>query len=147
LLEILLAEPDLVGRAVAEVPVEEVAHPGLRRLLAGLYQLHATGEPPTLDRLRMDMDDNAPLVSKAFQLLEAGKARPNRLLELTGLVARFRQRREKLIREELRNQLSAVQDEQAGLELLRQLQNGTVELGPDTASGGDAGANPLSPTA
>ena len=44
LLEVLLAEPDLVfAAAEAAMPPEEIAHPGLRRLLEGLYALARGG--------------------------------------------------------------------------------------------------------
>lgn len=147
LLELLLAEPELVATAAGEVAAEEIAHPGLRRLLAGLLALHAAGRSPVLDLLREGLEDNAALVSKAFQLQEAGLSRPQRRIELGGLLARFRQRREKSAAQELHNQLQAVQDDRAALELLRRLQNRTVEPGPDAASGGDwNGASPLSPS-
>src|SRR5205085_972233 len=56
LLEVLLAEPDLVLAAKAAVPPEEIAHPGLRALLKGLYDLLEAGERPTLDELRGRLD-------------------------------------------------------------------------------------------
>lgn len=142
LLEVLLAEPELVGPAAAAIPAAEVGHPGLRRLLDGLYALHAAGKPPGLDLLRADLEDNAPLVNKAFQLQEAGLARPNRRVELTDLLAYFRQRREKFATQELRTQLHAVRDDRAALELLRRLQNRTVGPGPDATTGGERGEHP-----
>lgn len=134
LVEVLLAEPDLVGKAAAVVRPEEIAHPGLRRLLEGLYALQATGEPATLDNLRQDLEDNAPLLNKAFQLQEAGLARAQRSLELDDLLAHYRQRRYKSVKEELQSQLHTVRDEQTAMELLRRLQQRTVEQGPDAAS-------------
>jgi len=132
LVEVLLAEPDLVLQAAGGVMVDEVAHPGLRRLLGGLYALAAMGEPPTLDVLRASLEDNAPLVNKAFELQEAGLARADRRLELEGLLARFRQRREKSAREELQSQLHSVRDDdEAALDLLRRLQKqsqGAVDI-------------------
>lgn len=147
LVEILLAEPGLVSKAMAGVRADEVTHPGLRRLLAGLYDLQHAGEPPTLDRLRQGLQDSAPLLNKAFQLLDAGAARGNRGVELEGLVAFFRARRERSAREELQSQLQAAGDEQTAKDLLRQLQKGTVGLGPDSSAAGDyGGQSPLSPT-
>lgn len=131
LIEILLAQPDLVGKAAATVQAEEITHLGLRRLLAGLYALWASGQDPTLDRLRLDLEDNAPLVNKAFQLQDAGLARLNRPAELEGLLAHFRQRREESVKDDLRSQLHAAPDHRVALEILRRLQNRTVELGPD----------------
>lgn len=144
LIEILLAEPDLVGKAFGTVTAEEIVHPGLRRLLGGLYALHAAGLPATLDRLRQDLQDSAPLLNKAFQLLNDGADRPNRPAELAGLLAHFRQRRERSATDELKSRLHAAPDDRTGMEILRRLQNRTVEPGPDTSSAGDY---PTSPTA
>jgi DNA primase len=149
LVEILLAQPDLVAKAAAGVTTGEIAHPGLRRLLVGLYTLQAAGDEPTLDRLREDLQDSAALVSKAFELQDAGLARPNRPAELAGLLGHFRQRRERSERDQLKSRLHAVSDDQTGMELLRRLQKRTGELGPDTSSGGDYGGAiaPTSPSA
>jgi DNA primase len=148
LLEVLLAEPNLVAPAAKVVVLEEVSHPGLRRLLAGLFALSAAGAAPTLDRLRVDLDDSPSLVNKAFQLQDAGLSRPDRHRELEDLLARLRQRREKTTRQELLGRLHVVTDAGSELELLRQVMNRSVELGPDGASRGDgAGSSALSPSA
>ena len=148
LLEVLLAEPNLVALAAKVVVLEEVSHLGLRRLLAGLFALSAAGASPTLDRLRVDLDDSPALVNKAFQLQDAGLSRPDRHRELEDLLARYRQRREKTARQELLGRLHVVRDAQSEADLLRQVMNRSVELGPDGASRGDgAGSSALSPTA
>ncbi|MFO0841079.1 MAG: DNA primase [Gemmataceae bacterium] len=144
LVEILLAEPGLVGQAFAGVRAEEIQHPGLRRLLAGLYTLHAAGQPPTLDALRPDLQDSPALLNKAFQLMNDGADRPNRPAELAGLLAHFRQRRERSAKEELKSRLQAGADDQTGMEILRRLQNRIGEPGPDTSS---EGGGPLPPAA
>jgi hypothetical protein len=107
-----------------------VTHPGLRNLLAGLYALQAAGEPPTLDQLRPRLD-NAPLAAKALELQEVGLAISDRAACLAQLLARFRERRLRLAKEELQNQLHAASDPTAALELLRQLQNRHEALAPD----------------
>jgi DNA primase len=145
LLEVLLAEPDLVGKAKASVPTDEIAHPGLHRLLEGMYALHAAGEAPTLDRLRQDLEEHPLLVNKAFQLLDAGSARADLAKELDGLVAYFRRRREMSVKEDLQSQLHAARDEQTALELLRRR---TVDFSPDASSRSDGGSkSPPSPAA
>src|SRR5439155_18730448 len=58
LLEVLLADPMLVAAAKAEVSTAEVAHPGLSRLLGGLYALYDEGLTPDLDTLRLRLADN-----------------------------------------------------------------------------------------
>jgi DNA primase len=139
LLEVLLAEPALVAEAMAALPLEEISHPGLRGLLAGLYDLQASGEPPTLDQLRPRLD-NVPLAAKALELQEVGLAISDRPACLKQLLARFQERRLRLAKVELQNQLQAASDPAAALELLRQLQNRHVPLAPDAP--GVAGARP-----
>jgi DNA primase len=144
LLEVLLADAALVGKAAAVVCVEEISHPGLRTLLQELYRLQAAGELPTLDRLRADLE-NIRLVAKAFELQEVGLAHPNREAWLSELLAHFRRRRDNTVKQELQSQLHAVSDHEAAMALLRRLQNRT---GPDTSSQGDGGVDaPLSPSA
>jgi DNA primase len=154
LLEVLLADPALVAKAAAVVWPAEIQHPGLRRLLEGLYALQAAGQPPTLDELRAGLE-NTRLAEKALELQEVGLAHPNREVWLRELLAHFRGRRAKTMKQELQNQLHAANDHAAALELLRRLQKGTglddrreggfgsVELGPDpsSAGGGDCTGN------
>jgi DNA primase len=137
LLEVLLAEPAFVPMAAAVVHPHEIAHPGLRKLLEGLYALDAAGEPPTLDLLRCRLD-NAPLAVKALQLQETGRMHPDRQGWLRELLARFRERRLRPVTQELHNQLHAASDPAAALELLRQLQNRNVELDPGSSSVAEA---------
>ena len=59
-----MADPLLVPAAATEVRPEELKHPGLRRLLEGLYGLQAEGKPATLDMLR-DRIDEPRLIGKA----------------------------------------------------------------------------------
>ncbi|HKI34422.1 MAG TPA: DNA primase [Gemmataceae bacterium] len=121
LLEVLLADPGLVPAALAEVGVEEIAHLGLRQLLAGLYALQAEGEPPTLDLLRARLD-NPRLAAAALEFQEIGRANPNRDATLRQLLAEFRRRRLQPVKQELQNQLNAVSDHAQAVELLRRLQ-------------------------
>jgi DNA primase len=122
LLEVLLADPVLVAVAAAEVSAAEVEHPGLRSLLEGLYRLQAEGVEPSLDRLRTRVD-NLPLVAKALELQEMGRANTDRRAWLRGILDRFAERRALPEKQELRNQLHATSDHTAAVELLRQLQN------------------------
>jgi DNA primase len=136
LLEVLLAEPTLVAKAAASIRSEEIEHPGLRRLLQGLYNLHAAGEAPTLDGFR-SVIENGRLAEKALKLQETGLGYPNRETVLDELVAYFRDRREKVMKQKLQNQLQAARDDEAALDLLRQLQNRSRGLAQDTSSQGD----------
>jgi DNA primase len=124
LLQVLLAEPGLVPVAAAEVAPEHVEHPGLRRLLEGLYGLQAEGQSPDLDRLRARLDD-ARLADFALGEQEIGRRHPDRSAWLRQVVARFRQRRVEPEKQELHNQLHAACDHTEAVELLRQLQKHT----------------------
>jgi len=126
LLEVLLAEPGLVARAVAEVRPDELQHPGLRKLLGGLYLLFAEGQPPDLDLLRPQIE-NPRLAEYALDMQDKGRQKPNRAAWLDGLLATFRRLRDQPRKQELHDQLHAVRDHAAARDLLRQLQNQTAQ--------------------
>lgn len=122
LLEFLLADPTLVAVAAQEIKPEDLEHPGLRKLLVGLYALQARGESPELDRLRSTID-NARLLEHALRMQEKGRAEADRAGWLQQLLAEFRRRRQLRRNQEVQNQLHATADDHhAALELLRQLQ-------------------------
>jgi DNA primase len=127
LLQVLLACPSLVPTAQAAVTPEEIHHPEARRLLAGLYELAAQGEPCELDQLRPRLD--AALGQKALLLQDVGLRHPDPSSWLRQILARFQERRARLVKEEIHNQLHADPPHEAALELLRQLQNRNVALG------------------
>ncbi len=146
LLEVLLADPALVAKAAASVRTDEIKHPGLRRLLQGLYDLHAAGEVPTLDSLRPGLE-NVRLAEKALELQEVGQRHPDREVWLGELLAHFGRRRDKTVQQELQSQLQAASDHAAALELLHRLQNRSREC-PDTSSRVvGSGIHPPAPTA
>lgn len=122
LLEVLLAEPGLVGRAMEEVPSHSIVHPGLRKLLDGLYDLHRSGQPATLNLLRARLD-NSPLSEHALKLQEVGQHSDDLAGWLEKILVRFRERRARPDKEEIQNQLNAASDHLSALELLRRLQN------------------------
>ncbi len=120
LLEVLLAEPDLVLVAVKAVRPEEINHPGLRLLLAGLYDLLDAGEPADLDQLRGRLD-NSRLAEHALKLQDVGRGNSDRAGCLRMLLNLFEERRRQPALQELQNRLQAPSDHEAALELLRQL--------------------------
>jgi DNA primase len=122
LLEILLAEPALVPVAQSAVTPEDVRHPGLRQLLEGLYTLQGGDPPPTLDQLRVRID-NPRLGEWVMKLHDIGRLVVDRPGYLHKVLEVFRQRRVRAEKQELRNQLTAAEDHAAALELLRQLQD------------------------
>jgi len=124
LLEVLLADPELVRVARAELPAAEVAHPGLRRLLEGLYALDEEGLPPDLDALRLRIADNPRLADFALSAQEAARHHPDRPAWLRQILQRFRERREARTNRDLQGKLNAAQDPEAAVELLRQIQGG-----------------------
>jgi DNA primase len=133
LLRLLLAEPDLVPVAAAEVTLEDIRHPGLRRLLEGLYTLQAAGETPDLEHLQ-ERIDNPSLMSAALKMRDIGLQGPERSASLQTLLAEFRKRKFLPLKQELQNQLHAASDHTEAVELLRQLQNHTVGLEPGASA-------------
>ncbi len=128
LLEVLLADATLVPVAKAEVPAAEVTHPGLRRLLEGLYALYDEGVPPDLDALRLRIVDNPRLADAALRLQEVGRVHADRPGWLRLVLARFRERREARAANEVQGKLNAAQDHAAAVELLRLLQERRVGI-------------------
>jgi DNA primase len=124
LLEVLLADPALVPVAAREIKPEHLQHPGLRRLLEGLYALLAEGEPPTLDLLRTRIE-HPRLASKALDLQEVGLLNNERPAWLQRLMATFRRKLyEEPRSQEIKNQLHATNDHATALDLFRrQMQN------------------------
>jgi DNA primase len=142
LLRVLLADPMLVATAQAEVEPRTIEHPRLRLLLEVLYRLHAEGEVPDLDHARQRID-NAALIGRAMELQEDGRDHPDHPGWLRQVLARFRERQQLPLKQELQNQLQAASDHATALELLRQLQTGQRP----PAAGPRPGENPLVPHA
>jgi DNA primase len=142
LLEVLLADEALVAEAAASIPADEVQHPGLRRLLTGLYELLAEGAPATLDQLRVRLEDG-PLARYAMDMQDVGLQNPNRAEWFRMVLNCFQDRRARSAKQKLQTQLQSVNDHQAALELLRrlQLENRSAEPGldPSSAPGGPSG--------
>jgi DNA primase len=122
LLEVLLAEPALAPAARTEIAPEVIQHPGLRRLLQGLYDLMDAGGPPTLDSLRPSLDD-VRLETWALELQELGTKNAHRNDWLRQILDHFKERRQQSRKHELQNQLQAASDHATAVERLRQLQN------------------------
>lgn len=122
LLEMLLADATLVPVAAAEIGPAIIGHPGLRRLLEGLYQLQASGQTPDLDHLRPLLMDNDALAEYALRMQEIGRGIPDRESRLRQLLTEFRKRRLQPEKQELQNQLNSASDHDAAVNLLRLLQ-------------------------
>jgi DNA primase len=133
LLQALLAEPRLVAEAKREVSPDEIAHPGIRQLLQGLYDLDARGETPDLEGLR-GLIANPALMQKARDWQEVGgRSTADRSLWFRQLLAEFGRRRARPESEELHTRLQSAHDHTEAVELLRRLQEQTVAPGRSTS--------------
>jgi DNA primase len=121
LLEILLADPGLVPRAAAAMAPDEVAHTGLRRLLAELYRSQAAGAVPDLDWLREQLMDRPDLFEAAQRLQFVGQQMQEREQWLGRLLVRFTEMKTAAEARSLKEKLAASNGE-AAVDLLRQLQ-------------------------
>jgi DNA primase len=122
LLEVLLAEPALVAKAANEVALDEVEHPGLRKILECLYGLHAERLPADLDHLHSRLD-NERLRDTALWLHDRGALHEDRPSGYAKVLARFCERRNARRQQELKNQVLAANDHDAAIELLARLKN------------------------
>jgi DNA primase len=124
LLQILLAEPDLVREAHARVPTDLVTHSGLKRMLVELYGLHESGIPPELDNLRVRLIDRPDLAAAAMDLQEVGRSISERPIYFQKVVEGFAKVKVDDETRSLKQRLGgADMDDAAKLELLRLLQN------------------------
>jgi DNA primase len=130
LIQILLAEPSLVGEAMMQVAVDEIDHPGIRQLLQGLYDLQAQGETPDLDAL-LPRIANLELAQEAREWQEIGRNMVDRAGWLHKLLVEFHQRRTQSQKQEIQNRLQSARDHTEAVDLLRRLQERTA--GSDTA--------------
>jgi DNA primase len=128
LLELLLAHPGLMGKASAQIPTEEVRHPGLRRVLVELYDLHEAARPVTPERLRVWMEGRPTGSDRLAHYQQAGLARAGDAQAwFAQLVEAFARRRRKAQAEAAREQLRSHPDGSVPVDLLRRLQNNAVE--------------------
>jgi DNA primase len=125
LLQLLLAEPGLVGTARERVPPDTLRHTGLRRMLSELYTLHAEGHPADMDGLRVRLLDRSDLLEAAMKLQDVGHKMNERAEWFGRIVSRFAEMRDESANRAVKEQLAAgPTDDQAALDLLRKLQGG-----------------------
>lgn len=124
LLELLLAEPALVPDAYATVPPDTLTHTGLRRMLEELYALHAAGETPDLDALRVRLIDRPDLAESAMKLQEIGRSATERAAWLSRIIDAFARMAEEAAKSDVKREMAAATDHDTALALLRKLQGG-----------------------
>lgn len=123
LVELLLGDPALVPVAAAKLTVEEITHTGLRRILAELYAIHATGTVPDLEQLRVRLEDRPDLFdTAAYKLQPVGSHMQDREEWLARLLKRFVDMKAQAAAKSVKEQLAVATDEQQAAELLRKLQ-------------------------
>jgi DNA primase len=120
LVEVLLAEPPLVARAIVEIPPDEVEHPGLRKVIEALYRLLAQGQTADLDHLQGELDER--LWNRLYDLQDAGFNYPDPAAVYLNVLTRFRERKETRKKLALKNQLQNA-DPASSLELLKKLRD------------------------
>jgi hypothetical protein len=122
-LELLLAEPKLVEQAKEAIAVEEIEHPGLRRLYQEMTALWEAGEIPNVDLLRARLIEHPRLAEYIMRLEAAGSMNLNHGAWLADLIKVFAERHWASQKTELRSQLvTTPTDGPVPVELLRQIQ-------------------------
>ena len=120
LIEILLAEPNLVCQAMKDVPADSIEHPEARRMLVALYGLQAGGRTPDLDHLREQLD-NERLLRHAYVLQERGLTHREPAAAYEKIVGRFREVERRRFHSDLAAQVEATTDPAKKIELLAKL--------------------------
>lgn len=126
LIQVLLADPGLATRAKAELAVDEIEHPEVRRVLGVMYDLIDQGVIPEVDAIRMRLVDYPLLANYLLQLQEIGRAHADRSAWLQQVLFAFRQRSAMRVAGSLKSQLKTVCDPAAAKELLQRLQQTAV---------------------
>ena len=123
LLEILLADPGLVGKARERVAATDLIHTGLQRILGELFSMLEAGMPPDLDGLRVRLLDRPDLADAAGRLQDVGRGMSDRGVWLERVLNFFDEFHTETEKDELKRELAgnAIDDGQA-VELLRKLQ-------------------------
>ncbi len=130
LVQILLAEPELVRVAHTRIPADGLTHSGLKRMLIELYALHEQGIPPELDNLRVRLIDRPDLATHAMNLQDRGRSISDRPSYLNKVFDGFAKLKTDVEKKSLKEQLGGVgTDDAAALDLLRRLHGRTKEAG------------------
>jgi DNA primase len=122
LIELLLAEPGLVPRAAAAVAPDDLAHTGVRRLLAEMYAVQAAGGTPDLDALRERLKDRPDLFEAAQQRHFVGSSMQDRDQWFERVVRRHAELKVEAEKRAVAERLKSADDEDEAVELLRELQ-------------------------
>jgi DNA primase len=127
LIELLLAEPELVPEAMKSIELDQITHSGIRRLVTELYSLEQSGQYPDFDGLRIRLLDRPDLVQAAMQMQDIGRHMKERPEWLQRIIRSFADQRDEAEKKALKAQLSSADvDEDQAVELLRRIQNRRV---------------------
>ena len=121
LVELLLAEPELVSTAAASIPSESLTHSGLRRVVDELYSLHGAGLAADLDALRVRLVDRPDLARAALEFQYVGRQMTDRPEWLQRIAKKFAEDRARADSRVLKERLANT-DETEAVELLKKLQ-------------------------
>jgi len=128
LVEVLLANPDLVLRARQDLSIDDMNHPGLRQIVSILFDLQDEKQTPDLNAVRARMGDS-PIGSRLLDLADQGRRNPEPMAWYGNILERFNERKVKPVVRILQDQLHAENDHEAAIELLRKLQSRSVGSG------------------
>ncbi|WP_439626217.1 DNA primase [Gemmata sp.] len=123
LVRLLIAEPGLVAVAAdAGVTPDEVAHTGIRRILAEMFDAWRAGQVPDLDVLRERLADRPDLFESLVTQAEVGRQLEEREKKLQGVIADFKRIRAEVASKAIKAELQGARSEEQEIELLRRLQ-------------------------
>lgn len=125
LVQVLLVEPALIGVAKARLPLEEIEHPSIRRVVQELYALHEAGQPVQLEQVRARLEDKPKLADSLGRHHAEGLERSQHsqpAVWLDQLLVSLAQRRFKPHMQQLKDALDKIGGGPPPRELLSQYQ-------------------------
>lgn len=140
LMELLLANPDLVERARHEIPLDQWNHPGLKQVAGVLYALQDEGTKPEVDVVRSRLGDS-PIASRLLGLADNGRRNPDPFDWYGKLLIRFKEKATTPAVRVIKDKLHSAADHATALELLRNLQSKSV----DSSLGAVPNTSPTTP--
>ncbi len=125
LVEVLLANSDLVKRARLEISPDDLNHPGLKQVITVLYDIFDENLVPDLDAVRARMGDS-PIGSRLVDLADQGRRNLESLVWYCSILDRFNERKAKPVVKVIQDQVHAALDHETAIELLKKLQSNSV---------------------
>ncbi|MBN9121999.1 MAG: DNA primase [Planctomycetes bacterium] len=122
LVRLLVAEPELVPVAAAEIKPEDIGHTGVRRLVGEMYAVWERGQVPDIEVMRARLEDRPDLFDALVREADVGRDLEDRPKKLQDVIANFRRMKAEAASKEVKAALREALTPEQQVEALRKLQ-------------------------